>query len=218
MTSLRKDVPESFDPGELWMQKMMEMKGLITDFHQLYLVRMNDNDRPFDKAVKTVSNDLVDEWYERCLVPNKDNLGKMTSQEVNDRWFSFYEAMQTRLAMKYWDLGFHPTKEQTDKWLELFDGDIEKLASLGVRTVRDGFSILIAAYDDWFVKEKYNRCFENDDPDEWHHMFKKESRLFTREIEPFSMASIREKMTAIVNPQNEPGPKSEQSNMGRANI
>ncbi len=148
MTSLRNDVQECFDPGEPWMERMMAMKGKITDFHQLYMLDIGENECSFDKDVKLVSNNFTNEWNKRCLVPYADADGKMTSQEATDRWYSFFEAKQTRAAMKNWDLGFHPLDEQIELWLKLFDSSIEKLAELGARTIRDGFSILIAAYDD----------------------------------------------------------------------
>lgn len=218
MTSLRKDVPESFDSGEPWMERMMNMKGLVSDFHHLYVVPIGNNDKPFDKTVKTFSNDMVDEWYDTCLVPNADSEKKMTSQEMTDRWYSFFEAIQTRLAMKNWYLGFHPTEDQENRWLKLFfEEDFEKLVGLGARAIRDGFTILIAAYDDWFVKEKWKLCFSKSDPNEWYRLYLENKELFTREHSPFDMEVVREKMGAIVNFANEPGPKKDDM-MGRVNI
>ena len=64
------------------------MKGKITYFHQCFLVDVGENERPFDKSVKSISNNMVDEWYEKCLVPYADSNGKITSQEATDRWYS----------------------------------------------------------------------------------------------------------------------------------
>ena len=197
----------SLQETEGWVKDMMNRKGNIRDFWLMYKAKILPNDLVYDSQVKAYSNKIVKEWYETSLKPNAGESGLMTAKEATERWYCFFETYETRLAYKNWDLCFHSSQECLDKWLYIFDTmtPANILKTYGEKTVRDAYNVITCAWDDWFVKKKYKRCFHvENDPEECLKNFKEHRLIFTQEQSPFKLQNIRDKIAVIMNPNIEP--------------
>ena len=185
-----------------WMDDMMHMEGLIEDFRRAYLQDIPENIRPYDKIVRRYYNEYVNKWFESSLKPNAIN-SKMTSLEGTDRWYSYFEATQTRATIKNWDLCLHCPEKLTGDWINIFiSEDVDKIMEYGDKTGRDGYTMVKNKWDDWYTIRKYNICFKNNNIEEWLRQFKSEHLYFTHEKRPFDLDKIREKIFAIINEEN----------------
>jgi hypothetical protein len=203
MTSLTPGAKNSFDNPEEWMKIAASLKGLISDFYGQYLIKINSNDSPYDVQIKKYNNNVVQKWHDLCLQPHADKFKKITSQEATDRWYSFHEGRETRKAEKHKDLQFHPTQKQSELWVRIFEkcSPVE-IVKYGKKPVHGGYIILTNAWDDWFVQAKFTECFSKKDPDEWYKKFKEGILLFKQIRRPFELDNIRDKLRAILAPQN----------------
>lgn len=186
-----------------WMENMMNMEGSIEDFRRAYLQEIPENTRPYDRIVRRYYNEYVNEWFERSLKPGGNKYNRITSKDGTDRWYSYFEANQARLTVRNWNLCIHCPEDLTNKWIDIFTSEnIEEIMKYGDKTGRDGYTMVKNKWDDWFINQKYNHCFKNEDPEEWLIKFRSERIYFTYEQRPFNLDKIREKIAAIINEKN----------------
>lgn len=169
----------------------------IKDLADMYKSDIGENELKYIRIVKEHNNSYVENWYNTMLVKYANNNGEMTCTLGTDLWEVWNQGNEIRALMKLWDKLSIPSDDMVNMWRNVFDDDIQNLVSLGKDVVTMAFHIIMTGYSSWFVKEKYEKVFKNDDPMTWLDGYRKHNMLFTKKHEKFSIKTIHEKMQMV---------------------
>ncbi len=169
------------------------------------------NGKPYDVAVIKANNKLIDNWKRDVL--DKMSVNRMIpAGNVWGSWKLYEEGINCLKMQDIFKTGNMPEYPENviQFWKVFFeDNTVEELHAYGTGTVSSGWTIIQTYLKTWFLKEKYEKLFsQNDDPLWWEKNYHSHIALFKGEVFPFwssdKIKEIHEKILPVLALQVKP--------------
>lgn len=196
--------------GESPMDNMMKRDISVRNFIEALTHPIRENEKKYDEIVKKADNEVVKRFQEDVL--DEKNITSLPIEKAVEYWTAYYDGHQMREAYPLKAMFMAPTTDQVTFWKKVFEGPIEDIYKLGRIAVAQGLTVLSAANFLWQLEQRYEKCFESEDPNEWIENHKLHRPLFYHPDHEdaktlFPLASYREKASAIL--MNEISPNNQ---------
>ena len=170
---------------------------------------ISKNEKPFDRKVLSLNDQVVDEYHDRLLKSLALSDGTVAVQDIYTSFMTFYEGKEIqRYRTHVSHLNIY-REEQVKFWINFFDkSTISEIHRAGLSVVSAGWAIIIGAIRYWFADLKWQEMYsKSDDPLEWHRLVEKYNAV-QRDLpmgltRPF-LAELEEKVKAVVSRPIEP--------------
>ncbi len=146
------------------------------------------NERPYDKAVKTLNNNLVDEWRDDVLAALADKEGNIAVGKVWNSWEVFIEGFGLRHYEEVKSMLVRPSMDQLEFWKKFFSElSVTELCNYGPGVLDIGWLFVTNEIRLGVSEAKWERVFsKSDDPLDWEKMPSAQDRVYLRgEVFPF---------------------------------
>lgn len=143
----------------------------ISNAASLLRQEINENERPYIKAVYKHNNLLVDEWYNVVLKKIADNKGSIKAGQTLSEWQYFYDGKTISKFVEHLEKGVvvRPPTITLEFWKNTFEkSSVKELMDLGVPLVGYGWKIIL---DEIFISTqvvKWEKVYKgSNDPLVW---------------------------------------------------
>jgi hypothetical protein len=183
----------------------------ISDAVDMFKRPISHNIKPYDKAVLTFNNDLVDEWYNKILKKEANDKGELKAAQIFHLWTIFVEGHEIKNLRKFKDNLPYVPEHVVNHWINILrDSPIEELLTIGSGVVYMAWQIIITSIRAWFANEKWVRVYSlSDDPSKWVRLANDNIHLFNGQhmvfgLDEKDLKDMAEKVNAILSHKIEP--------------
>ena len=176
------------------MKKPIDIKSLA----DMFKVEIPANDKIYDAKVKELNNEYVDRWRDELLAKCCDKKENVIVTTGMDLWEVWNQGHEIRGAYGCLEFTPDPTPEQLKWWRDVFDQSIKEIYQIGRPAIAFGYGVLVNAYKNWMIREKYQRVFFDEDCVEWYERYQHQHKLFNNEEYLFDLKPYAEKLHSVM--------------------
>jgi hypothetical protein len=158
---------------------------LVSDASSMLTLAVENNDRPYDRAVKQVNNEIVKHWREDMLEPLSSKDGTVSAMEVWSNFELYFNGMHATglMEQKY----IVPLSlEEREYWMTILNGSIESLIALGPFVVNHAWNTLTRDLVLYYAREQFDKVYsKSDEPLTWVKLAKEYQELFRSTHHPY---------------------------------
>lgn len=159
----------------------------IFDASSILRKSINQNERPYTKAVLKYNNSIVDEWHEKVLVNIATRTGNIRAGQVWTEWQFFYNGKLTFPYMKAFEDGYisRPNPSAVDFWVDKFmNSTIEELVEMGPSAVGHGWKLVSDESSIRKTLERWELVYKHsNEPLEWRKKAHDNPKLWATEYD-----------------------------------
>ncbi len=185
-------------PTDRMLKEAMKQPIDIKSLAHMFKVTIGVNERRLDAQVKELNNKYVDDWRDNLLSKCCNKKQQVIVTKGMDLWEVWNQGHEIRGAYKCLAYTPDPSPDQLKWWKDTLDQDIETIYSLGRPAIAFGYGILVSAYKNWMIRQKYERVFFDDNITEWYERYQHNFKLFNQEEQLFDLRPYAEKLNSIV--------------------